>query len=75
MKIQVIVNILEKFWRFWRISEAAIGSVPLEKVLLGISQNPQENTCARVSSKKVAGWGFIKNETGTGVFLWILRNF
>ena len=42
--------------------------VQLEKVFLEISQNSQENTCARVSF-------LIKNRSGTCVFLWILLNF
>ena len=38
-----------------------------KKVLFEISQNSQENTFARSS--------FLKRNSGTGVFLWILRNF
>ena len=39
-----------------------------KKVFVKISQNSQENNCARVS--------FIEKETGAGVvFLWIFRNF
>ena len=61
------------------ISEAATGGVLCEKVLLEISQNSQENTCARVSFLiKLQAWGlqlYYKGESGTSVFLWILRNF
>ena len=49
------------------------------EVFLEIPQNSQENTCTRVSFfNKVAGGAcnFIKKrDSGTGVFLWILRNF
>ena len=38
-----------------------------KKVFLEISQNPQENICTVVS--------ILKRDSGTGVFLWILRNF
>ena len=50
-------------------TEAATGGVLWKKVFLEISQNSQENTCARAS--------FLINleASGTGVFLWILRNF
>ena len=41
----------------------------MKKAFLEISQNSQENTCARVSFSF-----FIKRETLTRVFLWILRN-
>ena len=44
----------------------------VKKVLLEISRNSQENTCARVSfliKLQVFSWCF------TGVFLWIFRNF
>ena len=46
-------------------------------VLVELSQNSQENTCARVSSlKKLQAWGlYYKKDTGTVVFLWILQNF
>ena len=45
-----------------------------------ISQNSQENTCARASFLiilQASACNFIKKETlaGTGVFLWILRYF
>ena len=44
-----------------------------------IPQNSQENTCARVSflmKFQVSGLHlFSKRDSGTGVFLWILRNF
>ena len=50
-----------------------------KKVLLNILQNSQENTCTRLSSLiKLQGWGlqlYLKRDSATGVFLWILRNF
>ena len=42
-----------------------------ENVFLGISQNLQENTCARVSFL-IKLW---KKDSDKGVFLWILQNF
>ena len=48
-------------------------------VLLEMLQNSQENTCARVSFIiKLQALGLqlnFKKYSGTGVFLWILRNF
>ena len=61
------------------LSEAAIEAVLSEKVFLEISQNLQENTCAGVSfliKLYAEACNFIKKEdSGTVVFLWILRNF
>ena len=34
---------------FWLVSEAVVQRFSVEKVFLEISQNSQENTCARVS--------------------------
>ena len=48
------------------------------KVFLKISQNPQENTCARVSflMKLPEAHNFIyKGDSGTDAVLWILWNF
>ena len=44
-------------------------------MFLDISQNSQENSCAQVFFKKVAGeaCNFIKKDSGTGVFLWIAK--
>ena len=45
---------------------------------LEISQNSQENICARVSfliKLRPKACNFIKKETVTQAFLWILRNF
>ena len=56
------------------LPESATGGVLWKKVLLEISQNSQEDTCARVSLfNKVAGLrphacNFIKKETLTQVF-------
>ena len=44
----------------------------MKKVFLKISQNSQENTCARVSFYIVAGLTpatLLKRDSGTGVFL------
>ena len=50
-----------------------------KKLFLEISLNSQENNCARVSfliKWQVSNLQFIKKRGfGTGVFLWILRNF
>ena len=50
-----------------------------KKVFLDISQNSQENTCARVSfSIKLQALDlqlYLKRDSGTGVFLWVLQNF
>ena len=48
-------------------AEAVIRRCSVVKIFLEISQNWQENTCARVS--------LLKRDSGTGVFLWILWNF
>ena len=48
-------------------------------MFLEISQNSQENTYTRVCLLiKLQAWGlqlYWKRDSGTGVFLWILRNF
>ena len=59
-------------------TEAVAQSCSLKKVFLEISQNLQENTCARASflmKLQVEANNFIKKEIDTDVFLWILRNF
>ena len=48
----------------------------IKKVLLQISQNPQENPCARSLLIKLQALRlqfYQKSDSGTGVFLWILR--
>ena len=50
----------------------------LPEVFLEISQNSQENTCAKVSFLRFQVSGlqlYLKRDSGTGVFLWILLNF
>ena len=42
--------------------------------ILKISQNSLKNTCIGVSFL-IKACNFIKKTSGTGVFLWILRNF
>ena len=48
-------------------------------MFLETSQNSQENTCVRVSLlMKLQASGlklYLKRDSGTGVFFWILRNF
>ena len=66
--------------KYLKITESVVQRCSVEKVFLEISQNSRENTCARVSVlkklqvsayfNKVAGLN-----SGTGVFLWILRNY
>ena len=48
-------------------TEAVVQRCSVKKVSLKISQNWQENTCARVS--------FLIKLQGSGLFLWILWNF
>ena len=47
--------------------------VSCKKVFLEISQNSQENTCARVPF--LINFLYLKRDSGKGVFLWILWNF
>ena len=55
------------------VLEAITGGEKKEKVFLKISRNSQENKCARVSFlTKSQTWD---SDSGTGVLLWILRNF
>ena len=49
----------------WEMSEAAAQRCSVKNVFLEISQDSKENTCARVS--------FLKRDSSTSVFLWILR--
>ena len=60
-------------------AEAATRGVLCKKVFLEISQNSQENTCDRVSFLiKLQAWAlqfYLKRDSGTGIFLWILWNF
>ena len=61
--------------RSWIISEAVVQRSSVKKVFSEISQNSQENTCARVSCfNKVAlqaeAYNFIKKrDSGAGIFL------
>ena len=57
------------------ITEAATGSVLKEKMFLAISQNSQENICARVSLlKKFQASVSEKRYSSTSVFICILWN-
>ena len=59
--------------------EAVAQKCSVKKVFLEISQNSQENTCAWVSFliKLLASalQFYLKRDSGTVVFLWILQNF
>ena len=58
-----------------RISNAATGGVLWKKEVLEISQNSQENTCARATFI-IKLLNFIKKkDSGKGVFPWILWKF
>ena len=77
--IIMILNLLTYLSFYWLYIEAVIRGVLLKKVFLEISQNSQENSCARVSFLiKLQALGlqlYLKRDPGTGVFLWILRKF
>ena len=53
--IIMILNLLTYLSFYWLYIEAVIRGVLLKKVFLEISQNSQENSCARVFFNKVAG--------------------
>ena len=58
-------------------TEAVLQWRSFKKLFLEILQNLQENNCARVSflmKLQVKANNFIKKETDTDVFLWILWN-
>ena len=60
------------------VVEIVVQRCSTKKVFLEIFQNSQENSYAKVSFLiKLQAWGtqiFKKIDTGTGAFLWILRN-
>ena len=61
----------------WSYETATVG-VLWKKVFLKISQNSQENTSARcpfLIKKDLRPATVLKRDSGTDVFLWILRNF
>ena len=60
------------------ITETVAQVRSLTEVFLEISQSSPENICPRISiliKLKAQACNFIKIDYGTGVFLWILRNF
>ena len=59
------------------LTVAATGGVIWKKVFLEISRNSQGNTCARDSFViKLQGLQlYLKRDSGTGAFLWVLWNF
>ena len=63
----------------FQTSEAVVWRCSVEKVFLEISQNSHKEACARVSFlSKVIGQRpatLLKRDSGTGLFLLILRNF
>ena len=71
-------NLLSKFSNLFRQKQPTEAFF-IKKVFLEISQNSQENICARVSfliKLQVSGLQlYWKRGSGTGIFLWILRNF
>ena len=60
-------------------TEAFARRCSFKKMFLEISQNSQENTCVTwvsiLMKLQVKTNNFIKKETDTDVFLWILQNF
>ena len=59
-------------------AEAVTRGVLWKKMFLEILQNSQKSTCAGVSFLIKFTWGlqlYWKRDSGTGVFLWILKNF
>ena len=61
------INLQETSLHIQKQSETATRGVLWKKVLLEISQNSQENPCAKVFFKKAAGL-FIEKETLAQVF-------
>ena len=49
--------------------EAVVQRCSVKKLFLEISQNSQENTCARVSARYLRPAALLKRDSGTGVFL------
>ena len=61
-------------WNQFSKSEAVVRRCSVKKVFLEISQNSQENDCAR-DSFLIKLQFYQKRFSGTGVFLWVLRDF
>ena len=57
------------------LPQAATEGVLQKKVFWNILEYSQENTCVGSLFNKVAACNFIKEDSITGVFLWILWNF
>ena len=66
---------IEKYINATKPSEVVVRRCSTEKVVLKISQNSQENTCVRLSFLQPPACNFKKRDSGTGVYLWILRKF
>ena len=74
------VILLKKSWRIIFLnSRSSHWRCSVKIVLLKISQNSQKNTCARISFLiRLQTLGlqlYLKRDSATGVFLWILCNF
>ena len=67
--------------RIKKNTEAVAPRISVKKAFLKISRNSQENTCDKVTFFiKLQTWGrglepYEKRDSGTSVFLWILRIF
>ena len=75
-KMEVISRFNESCWSIWSGYRSSHQKCSVRKVFLKISQNSQENTCARVSfliKLQVSGlqvFNFIKKKTLAQVFSW-----
>ena len=78
-KINMVVGLAQSELKILLSAEATTGGVLWKKVFSEISQNSQENTCAKVSiliTLQASGLQvFWNRDSGIGVFLWILQNF
>ena len=79
---QLFSEIFQEIWSSCEVklvhaySGAAAQECSIKKVFLEISQNSQENTCARASFLlSCRACNFIKKETGKSAFLLNLRKF
>ena len=71
-KIFIMIN--DYLWQKCQtVTKSVVQRCSLKKVLLEISQNSQKNNSARDSRPEACN--FVKKVSGTGVFLWISRNF
>ena len=67
--------IVEELWRYLKEQKQPPEVFYKKNVHLEISQNWQENICAKFSFLiKLQAWGLQFRDSGGGVFLWILWN-